>query len=168
MGGVRAQFSTDVNVRMSLFSIPFFNAFEATMGHPSGYRPQGYLFVATTAQHLDYLGANHRHLAAVIRAQIIEMLGGGRDEQVSLRAVSGRMSHRRFKRVEERNREQRHPDIHIGRKLGAYAAHALSGGSLALMRLALQHNHVAAAAAGQLVRDAGSDDAAAYDDYFRG
>ena len=52
MGGVRAQFSTPVNIRMSLYSIPFFRAFDEAMGHPSGYRAQGYLFVATHARHL--------------------------------------------------------------------------------------------------------------------
>ena len=36
MGGVRAQFATPVNIRMSMYSIPFFAAFEETMGHPSG------------------------------------------------------------------------------------------------------------------------------------
>jgi sarcosine oxidase subunit beta len=30
------------------------------MGPPSGYRPQGYLFVATTSAHLDYLRGNYR------------------------------------------------------------------------------------------------------------
>src|ERR1700736_3982147 len=55
MGGVRAQFSTPVNIQMSLYSIPFFNAFEEVLGHPSGYRAQGYLFVATNHRHLDYL-----------------------------------------------------------------------------------------------------------------
>jgi sarcosine oxidase subunit beta len=60
MGGVRAQFATPINIRMSLYSIAFFAAFEAVMGHPSGYRPQGYLFVATTPDHLEYLRENHR------------------------------------------------------------------------------------------------------------
>lgn len=59
MGGVRAQFSTPVNIRMSLYSIPFFRAFDEAMGHPSGYRAQGYLFVATHARHLEYLRANY-------------------------------------------------------------------------------------------------------------
>ena len=58
MGGVRAQFSTDVSIKMSLFSIPFFAAFDETLGHPSGYRPQGYLFMATNAQHMSYLRTN--------------------------------------------------------------------------------------------------------------
>src|SRR5580658_11175668 len=59
MGGVRAQFSTHVNIQMSLYSIPFFRDFERTMGHPSGYRAQGYLFVATAERHLEYLRANY-------------------------------------------------------------------------------------------------------------
>ena len=61
MGGVRAQFATPINIRMSLYSIPFFAAFDEVMGHPSGYRPQGYLFVATTPAHMQYLRDNHRH-----------------------------------------------------------------------------------------------------------
>src|ERR1700732_3657874 len=58
MGGVRAQFATTVNIQMSLYAIPFFRAFEEVVGHPSGYRDQGYLFVATRQAHLDYLRAN--------------------------------------------------------------------------------------------------------------
>ena len=61
MGGVRAQFATPINIRMSLYSIAFFATFDEVMGHPSGYRPQGYLFVATTPAHLDYLRENYRH-----------------------------------------------------------------------------------------------------------
>jgi len=59
MGGVRAQFSTTSSIQMSLFSIPFFRDFEQTMGYPSGYRAQGYLFMATTDRHLAYLRANY-------------------------------------------------------------------------------------------------------------
>src|SRR5947207_11583753 len=58
MGGVRAQFSTPVNIRMSLYSIPFYAEFEARLGHPSGYKPQGYLFLATRESHLEYLRTN--------------------------------------------------------------------------------------------------------------
>ena len=64
MGGVRAQFATPINIRMSLHSIPFFASFDEVMGHPSGYRPQGYLFVATTPAHLDYLRENYRRQVA--------------------------------------------------------------------------------------------------------
>src|SRR5215472_16560293 len=58
MGGVRAQFATPVNIQMSLYSIPFYARFDEVMGHPSGYKSQGYLFVATRQSHLDYLRAN--------------------------------------------------------------------------------------------------------------
>jgi sarcosine oxidase subunit beta len=58
MGGVRAQFSTESSIRMSLYSIPFFRDFEQTLGHPSGYRAQGYLLLATSERHMGYLRAN--------------------------------------------------------------------------------------------------------------
>jgi sarcosine oxidase, subunit beta len=58
MGGVRAQFSTPVNIQMSLYSIPFYASFDERIGHPAGYRPQGYLFLATGPSHLEYLRAN--------------------------------------------------------------------------------------------------------------
>jgi sarcosine oxidase, subunit beta len=58
MGGVRAQFSTDASIRMSLYSIPFFRDFDQRIGHPSGYRAQGYLFMATCDRHMQYLRAN--------------------------------------------------------------------------------------------------------------
>ncbi len=59
MGGVRAQFSTTASIQMSLYSIPFFRDFEQVMGYPSGYRSQGYLFMATEARHMKYLRANY-------------------------------------------------------------------------------------------------------------
>jgi sarcosine oxidase subunit beta len=58
MGGVRAQFSTPVNIRMSLYSIPFYAEFEERLGYPCDYRAQGYLFLATSPKHLEYLRAN--------------------------------------------------------------------------------------------------------------
>ena len=60
MGGVRAQFTTPVNILMSLYSIAFFGKFDEVMGSPSDYRPQGYLFVATNESHLAYLRENYR------------------------------------------------------------------------------------------------------------
>lgn len=59
MGGVRAQFSTPVNVQMSLYSIPFYAGFEERLGHPCGYRAQGYLFCATSGAHMQYLQSNY-------------------------------------------------------------------------------------------------------------
>jgi sarcosine oxidase, subunit beta len=58
MGGVRAQFSTPVNIQMSLYSIPFYAQFEEVVGHPADYRPQGYLFLATKDSQLAYLRDN--------------------------------------------------------------------------------------------------------------
>jgi sarcosine oxidase, subunit beta len=65
MGGVRAQFSTGVNIRMSLYSIPFFSRFEDATGHPSGYKPHGYLFMATSEAHLQYLRQNQARQKAL-------------------------------------------------------------------------------------------------------
>ena len=65
MGGVRAQFSTPVNIQMSRYSIDFFSKFDEVMGHPADYRPHGYLFCATTEAHLQYLKANREKQLAL-------------------------------------------------------------------------------------------------------
>lgn len=65
MGGVRAQFSTPVNILMSLYSISFYASFEERLGHPAGYRPQGYLFCATSTNHLAYLRTNYEKQVAL-------------------------------------------------------------------------------------------------------
>src|SRR6476620_7553912 len=53
-GGVRAQFETDINILMSLYSIDFFENCE----FDCGYDPKGYLFFATDDRQLDYLKRN--------------------------------------------------------------------------------------------------------------
>src|SRR5262245_12563000 len=58
MGGVRAQFTTPVNIQMSKYSIDFFAKFDEVVGHPADYRAHGYLFCATNDKHLAYLKAN--------------------------------------------------------------------------------------------------------------
>ncbi len=58
MGGVRAQFATEPNIQMSMYSIKFYSEFDERLGQPGGYRPQGYLFVATADKHLNYLRTN--------------------------------------------------------------------------------------------------------------
>lgn len=65
MGGVRAQFSTPVNIQMSLYSIPFYASFEERLGNPCDYRPQGYLFCATSEKHLAYLRTNQEKQIAL-------------------------------------------------------------------------------------------------------
>ena len=65
MGGVRAQFSTPINIQMSLYSIPFYASFDVRLGHPASYRPQGYLFCATNDEHLAYLRTNFEKQVAM-------------------------------------------------------------------------------------------------------
>src|SRR3974377_454026 len=65
MGGVRAQFATAVNIQMSLYSIPFYASFDERLGHPAGYRSQGYLFCATSERHITYLRANYERQVAL-------------------------------------------------------------------------------------------------------
>ena len=82
MGGVRAQFTTPVNIQMSHYSIDFFSRFDETVGHPADYRPHGYLFCATSERHLEYLKANRERQIAhgvtnvelVSREDIVEIL----------------------------------------------------------------------------------------------
>jgi sarcosine oxidase subunit beta len=50
-GGIRAQFETDINIRMSLYSLDFFRDWE----QDAEYHPQGYLFLAANPIHLEYL-----------------------------------------------------------------------------------------------------------------
>lgn len=50
-GGVRAQFETDINVQLSLYSLDFLRDWDVDCG----YEPRGYLFVATDEQQMRYL-----------------------------------------------------------------------------------------------------------------
>jgi len=65
MGGVRAQFSTPVNIQMSKYSIDFFSTFDEVVGHPADYRAHGYLFCATNDNHLAYLKVNRERQNAL-------------------------------------------------------------------------------------------------------
>jgi sarcosine oxidase subunit beta len=65
MGGVRAQFSTPVNIQMSLYSIPFYASFEERLGYPCDYRPQGYLFCANNEKRFAYLRTNYEKQVAM-------------------------------------------------------------------------------------------------------
>jgi sarcosine oxidase subunit beta len=62
-----------VNIRMSLYSIPVFAAFEEITGRPSEYKSHGYLFVASVPQHLAYLRLNFERQTA-LGLQRVEML----------------------------------------------------------------------------------------------
>lgn len=53
-GGIRAQFETDINIQMSVYSLDFFENCE----FDTGYEPRGYLFLATNEKQFDYLKRN--------------------------------------------------------------------------------------------------------------
>jgi sarcosine oxidase subunit beta len=57
-GGARAQFETEINIRMSLYSLDYFSHFTETTGINCGYEPRGYLFLATDEAQLEYLKNN--------------------------------------------------------------------------------------------------------------
>src|SRR5208282_1297681 len=56
-GGFRAQFATEVNVRLSLLSLRKLLSFADETGVEPGYSPSGYLFVAATGPQLQQLRA---------------------------------------------------------------------------------------------------------------
>ncbi len=57
-GGVRYQFSTEVNVRLSQFSLAVIARFEELFGISAAYRPIGYLFLLTTPHAVTAFQAN--------------------------------------------------------------------------------------------------------------
>jgi sarcosine oxidase subunit beta len=57
-GGVRYQFSTEVNVRLSMASLPMLERFEAELGQAIDYRQCGYLIFLTTLQDLKVFQHN--------------------------------------------------------------------------------------------------------------
>jgi sarcosine oxidase, subunit beta len=65
-GGFRAQFASEINVRLSLLSRDKLRRFEDELGVDSGYRPHGYLFLARDAATLEELRA----------AQVIQKAAG--------------------------------------------------------------------------------------------
>lgn len=52
-GGVRYQFSTEINVRLSLASLPMLERFKEEIGQEIDYRKCGYLFVLTRPQDVE-------------------------------------------------------------------------------------------------------------------
>ena len=57
-GGIRQQFSAEVNIRLSIESVRFFEQFEEETGHPADFRQHGYVILATTEGKLDTLREN--------------------------------------------------------------------------------------------------------------
>jgi sarcosine oxidase subunit beta len=57
-GGIRQQFSTEANIRLSVESVRFFECFEEETGHPADFRQNGYLVLATTEAELETFRQN--------------------------------------------------------------------------------------------------------------
>lgn len=57
-GGVRYQFSTEVNIRLSMFSLYVISHFEELFDISADYHPIGYLFLLTTASEVATFKAN--------------------------------------------------------------------------------------------------------------
>lgn len=72
-GGIRCQFANEVNIRLSLRSLEYFRDWKARFGGDAGYRPTGYLFLASDQAQLAGLvrgAAMQRKLGA--RTQILD------------------------------------------------------------------------------------------------
>lgn len=57
-GGVRYQFSTEINVRLSIESLPMIERFKAEIGQDVDYRQCGYLLIATNETDATTFGRN--------------------------------------------------------------------------------------------------------------
>lgn len=69
-GGVREQFGTEINIRMSMYSIDFFKDCD----FQTGYDPKGYLFFATDLSAFELLEKNAA-MQAEVGVKGIEVLG---------------------------------------------------------------------------------------------
>lgn len=58
VGGIRQQFSTVTNIKLSMESVRFFESFEEETGHPADFRQNGYLMLATTEDELQSFRQN--------------------------------------------------------------------------------------------------------------
>ena len=64
VGGIRAQFSTGINIEFSLLSRKIFDRFEEEFGVDPEFHPTGYLFLATRKSQWEILRANARLMRA--------------------------------------------------------------------------------------------------------
>lgn len=79
-GGVRAQFETDINIQLSLYSLDFFRDWDVDCG----YEPRGYVFLATNDEQFEYLkrtsdrqrSLGYREVEIVGTAAIASMVSG--------------------------------------------------------------------------------------------
>ena len=54
-GGFRTQFSSEINVQLSLLALDVFKTFKEETGVDPGYDPRGYLFLASTQDEMQLL-----------------------------------------------------------------------------------------------------------------
>lgn len=76
-GGVRSQFETAINIRMSQYSIDFFE----NCGFDCGYEPRGYLFFATRKSELEYLTRNVEKQRS-LGVKGVEIVGPGKIAEI--------------------------------------------------------------------------------------
>jgi len=57
-GGIRQQFSTEINIKLSMESVSFFQHFEEQTGHTADFHQNGYLMLATTEDELKAFQQN--------------------------------------------------------------------------------------------------------------
>ena len=74
-GGFRAQYSTDINVRLSLLSRAKLLDFHREVDADSGYQPVGYLWLATTGEEMEFLRSALRvqHAAGLEEAREVNV-----------------------------------------------------------------------------------------------
>jgi sarcosine oxidase subunit beta len=58
VGGIRSQFSTEINIQFSLESVAFWRRWDEEIGLPADYREDGYLFLAQTAGEAEIFRRN--------------------------------------------------------------------------------------------------------------
>jgi len=100
VGGIRAQFSTPVNVRLSLAAMEVWNEFEARFDEDIDYRKNGYLFLAReadTAAQLEDTAGMQRSEGVPVECgpaeRATEWLPGLYDEQYRLASYSPEDGH---------------------------------------------------------------------------
>jgi sarcosine oxidase subunit beta len=85
-GGFRAQYGTEINVRLSLLAREKLRRFEADTGVDPGYAPRGYLWLARTDAQLDVLrAAQEIQRAAGLREACMLDAAGIRDVNPHIR-----------------------------------------------------------------------------------
>ncbi|MDR7435527.1 MAG: FAD-binding oxidoreductase [Armatimonadota bacterium] len=57
-GGIRQQFASEVNVRLSLYSVQAYERFKEEVGQDIDFRQYGYLFLATTPEEVEAFSTN--------------------------------------------------------------------------------------------------------------